>query len=145
MSIRAIFSGLSYFKLNTTPITSSNYTDDNLNNGSTYYYVVTSQDSAGHESAKSVEVSASPSDNTSVSTVQDVGARVYPNPVDDLLYIHVEQGVSARIFDLRGRLLKSVSITSEKTIIPVSDLNAGQYIVQIITSDGSGVYKLIKR
>ncbi len=142
---RAVFSGLSYTKLNTTPLTSSEYTDDNLNNGSTYYYVVTAQDSAGHESERSVEVSASPSDNTSVAPIQDVGAQVYPNPADDLLYINVEQGVSARIFDLRGALVKTLPITSQKTIVPVSDLEAGQYIVHIITIQGTGVYKLIKR
>ncbi len=142
---RAIFSGLSYTKLNTSPITSSNYTDTTVINGTTYYYIVKATDSAGNESESSPEVSATPSGGTSVSAIQDIGASVYPNPVDDLLYIRVKDGVSASIFDISGRRVKFKPLSNQETTIQVGDLSSGEYVIQVITSGGSGVYKLIKR
>jgi hypothetical protein len=142
---RAIFSGLSYNQLNTEPISSSNYSDTTVVNGTTYYYIVKATDSAGNESESSPEVSATPSGSTSVSAIQDIGASVYPNPVDDLLYIHVKDGVSASIFDISGRRLKHIILSNQKTTLQVGDLSSGEYVIHVITSDGSGVYKLIKK
>jgi len=45
---RAFFSGSSYTKLNTTPIDASHYTDTAVNNGTTYYYNITSCDANGN-------------------------------------------------------------------------------------------------
>jgi hypothetical protein len=142
---RAFFSGSSYTKLNTTPLTSSNYTDTDVNNGTTYYYLVRATDSAGNESESSVEVSATPTGSTLVSTIEDIGANIYPNPVDDLLHIRVENGVSASVFDISGRLVKFISLTGRETTLPVSDMGSGEYLIRVKTLDGSGVYKLIKK
>ncbi len=57
---RSIFSGLSSTKINDSPITVSNYTDENLNNGTTYYYVVKAVDKGGNESDGSEEVAGTP-------------------------------------------------------------------------------------
>ena len=82
---------------------------------------------------------------SSVTAIQDIGASVYPNPVDDLLYIRVKDGVSASIFDISGRRVKYISLSSQLTSIPVGDMSPGDYVIHITSSSGSGVYKLIKR
>lgn len=51
-----------YLKLNLTPHPSSDYRDTAVQNGTVYYYAVTSRDSEGWESDNSVEVSARPSE-----------------------------------------------------------------------------------
>ncbi|MFQ6028300.1 MAG: phytase, partial [Dehalococcoidia bacterium] len=48
--------GSPYQKLNVGLVTSSSYLDGTVVNGATYYYVVTAEDLAGQESAKSAEV-----------------------------------------------------------------------------------------
>ncbi|MGD1041576.1 MAG: cellulase family glycosylhydrolase [Sedimentisphaerales bacterium] len=58
---RSTTSGSGYVKLNSSLLTSSDYTDTNVVNGITYYYVVTAVDTAGLESVNSGEVSATPS------------------------------------------------------------------------------------
>jgi Abnormal spindle-like microcephaly-assoc'd, ASPM-SPD-2-Hydin/Immunoglobulin I-set domain len=55
---RSTVSGGAYTKLNSTLIAATTYTDTAVQAGQTYFYVVTSVDSSGVESAHSAEVSA---------------------------------------------------------------------------------------
>ena len=57
---RSIISGNDYSKLNTSLLGSSDYTDSNVINGTTYYYIVTVVDTNNNESYDSSEVSVSP-------------------------------------------------------------------------------------
>ena len=58
---RSTSSGGSYSKINSSLLGSSSYTNSGLTNGTTYYYVVTAVDDAGHESVFSSQASATPS------------------------------------------------------------------------------------
>jgi fibronectin type 3 domain-containing protein len=55
---RSMTSGNGYDKINDSPIGGLNYTDTTVAGGQTYYYVVTSVDSMGDESAFSEDVPA---------------------------------------------------------------------------------------
>lgn len=57
---RSIVSGTGYTKLNTGLITSSDYTDSDVTNGTSYYYAVSSVDTLGYESPLSEEVEVMP-------------------------------------------------------------------------------------
>jgi hypothetical protein len=57
---RATSSGGPYTALNGSLLSSSDYVDDTVTNGTTYYYVVTASDLTGNESADSSEASATP-------------------------------------------------------------------------------------
>jgi len=59
---RTLTSGSAYSKLNSSLVSSSNYTDNGASGGRTYYYVVTAVDTSWNESNDSNEVSATPSD-----------------------------------------------------------------------------------
>jgi O-glycosyl hydrolase len=59
---RSTTSGVDYNKLNSSLLSSSTYTDTNVVNGTTYFYIVTAVDTASNESDGSDEVSATPSD-----------------------------------------------------------------------------------
>ncbi len=141
---RALVPGISYSMVNTEPVTSSDYTDSDVSNGTKYYYKVKATDNGGTESESSNVVVVTPSDNTSITTMEDIGANIYPNPVGDLLHIIVENGISASLFDFSGRLVKSISLTGQETTLQVSDVSSGEYVIQVTTSEGTGIYKLIK-
>ncbi len=64
---RSTTSGGTYTRLNGTLLSSSNYTDNSVTNGTTYYYVVTAVDTSSNESANSGEVSAKPQIATDVN------------------------------------------------------------------------------
>jgi len=57
---RSTTSGSGYSQINGSLLSSSNYTDNSVTNGTTYYYVVTAVDTDLNESAYSSEVSATP-------------------------------------------------------------------------------------
>ncbi len=57
---RSPLSGGGWVKVNTNPLTGTDFTDMGLQNARTYYYVVTSLDAKGNESIYSNEVSALP-------------------------------------------------------------------------------------
>jgi beta-lactamase superfamily II metal-dependent hydrolase len=57
---RSTTSGSGYTQLNGALVTTSDYSDDTVSNGTTYYYVVTAVDTSSNESAASSEVSATP-------------------------------------------------------------------------------------
>jgi fibronectin type 3 domain-containing protein len=68
---RSTVSGSGYVQLNTTLLTIAEYTDTDVINGTTYYYVVTAMDTSLNESIDSEEVSATPGTLTSMITIQE--------------------------------------------------------------------------
>lgn len=57
---RGTSSGGPYTKINTSPIVVSDYVDNTVNNGTTYYYVVRAVDMSSNESGNSNQASATP-------------------------------------------------------------------------------------
>jgi len=66
---RSTTSGSGYAKINDPLVVSSNYTDGNVSNGTTYYYVVTAVDNSSNESGYSSEVPATPGFYINVETL----------------------------------------------------------------------------
>lgn len=82
-------------------------------------------------------------ESLSVAEFQSAKIKVYPNPVSD--YLHVESPYTikeVKITDFAGR---SFPIAFSDSVISVSHLAPGQYIVQIVTEHGTETVKLIKK
>ena len=75
--------------------------------------------------------------------IRDIEVQIYPNPADERINLRINDGISARIFDFAGQIVKSRAIESPETLMDVSDLHTGVYLIEVITNRGSGVYKLI--
>jgi hypothetical protein len=71
---------------------------------------------------------------------------VTPNPASDVININKTNTVamtSATITDINGRVVKTVN--SEVAQINISDLTAGVYMLNIVTAQGSGTTKIVKK
>lgn len=66
--------------------------------------------------------------------------KLYPNPVDDVLYINTEKEMKYKIYDMSGILVKSGRF--EDNQINVSDIKQGVYIIQL---DNEMTFKMIKQ
>lgn len=83
--------------------------------------------------------------HTSTLAVLDSNAgkiQFFPNPVKDILIVSGIKGVSYRIYNLAGSLIKSGVFTEKNNL---SNLNAGSYIYQVVSQSGAiNEFKFIK-
>lgn len=73
--------------------------------------------------------------------------RIYPNPSDNILNIDVlnKQINKIEIFDLQGRLLKTIKESKEKYQIDISNFTSATYLLKISTEKGTQSVKIIKK
>jgi Leucine-rich repeat (LRR) protein len=83
--------------------------------------------------------------SASINAIEDAYVNIYPNPVQDQLYIDSENGgiMEVKIIDFSGR---TVSSANEYTnAINVSDLKGGVYLVRVKTTNGMATKCFIKK
>jgi hypothetical protein len=84
--------------------------------------------------------------NTEAAAGQIIAWEVYPNPVNDQLFLNtlgIQEG-TLRFFDQQGRVLwESAASTSLPTQLDVSRHPAGLYFLQLRTPEGSSVKKIV--
>ncbi|SIQ42228.1 Por secretion system C-terminal sorting domain-containing protein [Chryseobacterium sp. RU37D] len=73
-------------------------------------------------------------------------AKVYPNPVSDVLNIEGKNSIkSVHIYDANGKLVKTVSENKNKTSIKLSELVPGTYTAKIKSNKEDQTVKFIKK
>ena len=73
---------------------------------------------------------------------------VYPNPVNDRLYIEAETEIEeVVIYDIYGRVqnLRNSETQKLRNSIDVSEFNSGVYFVKVVTENGEVVKRFIKK
>ena len=73
---------------------------------------------------------------------------VYPNPVNDRLYIETETVVEeVVVYDVYGRVqnLRNSETQKLRNSIDVADLNSGVYFVKVVTENGEAVQRFVKK
>jgi hypothetical protein len=77
----------------------------------------------------------------------DSKVEIYPNPVDDKLYIETQtltQTLTIEIYDVYGRRQLS-AVSHQPSVIDVENLKSGIYFVKINTEKGNIVKRIIKQ
>ena len=70
---------------------------------------------------------------------------MYPNPVDDLLYISSEELIkSVSLKNILGQILYELKLDSFDSSIDVSNLNKGTYFLNLKTESKNSIKKIIK-
>jgi hypothetical protein len=73
--------------------------------------------------------------------------QLFPNPSKEILHISgINPGTRAiKITDLQGRMLKTITVSEDKTLsIDLSSFPSGMYFVHIESNNGYGHYKIIR-
>ena len=79
------------------------------------------------------------------NTENNQGLKFYPIPVKENLTIESYGRIDRlQLFDFQGCLLQTVSINSATYALDMSTYSPGAYLIDVITSDGSFVRKIIK-
>ena len=81
-----------------------------------------------------------------VSNADKIQARIYPNPVVDVLKIEATSKVSSvQVFDVSGKAVSSFELNAVKNQIDLSKLTPGVYVVNITTEKGIQSVKIVKK
>jgi len=87
---------------------------------------------------------------TSVDEITDYSEiNISPNPANDVININLpayfsEDKTTFELFDINGKLLKSLSIQGNQTQINISELPSGVYIIKVTDNKGVAVKKFAK-
>lgn len=76
------------------------------------------------------------------------GVSIYPNPADDLLTITnsaTAEGVELSFYAINGKRVKTTTVAAGEQTLDISDLQAGIYILELVTNDASYQQKLVIR
>ena len=122
-------------------IKNTSYTDKDLEYNTEYCYTVEAVNGK-EKSEKSEEVCV----KTLGEGVEElsVSFNIYPNPVNDKLYIEtLTQTQTIEIYDAFGRLQSTVN--GQQSMVDVSNLNSGVYFVKVITTEGDVVKRFVKK
>ena len=73
--------------------------------------------------------------------------KVFPNPASNTLFIDTTENQinKIEIFDLQGRLLKTIQENKDKYQIDISNFSSATYLVKLSTEKGSQTVKVIKK
>ena len=77
----------------------------------------------------------------------DASISIFPNPVNDLLYVNYlpeEAIVVVYIYSILGKRINSYTISKENNSMDLSAFSNGLYVVQIQTEEFSKTYKIVK-
>ncbi len=130
--------GSSNFAINTTLVRKSSVNVPSvtfdINDWDTY-----SQDDCSDIGSHTVVLSVK--ENTFLSEI-----KIYPNPTNgNDLNISASQNLSIEVFNLLGKQVLTDTISTNKTKIDISSLNAGIYLIRLSYEDGSTTRKFIKQ
>ena len=89
------------------------------------------------------DISVSKDDPASINEISSVQVTVFPNPTSDLVYIHSENEItSIQLVDLSGQLLID---NQHNTVLKLSDLPIGIYLLTVNTDQGTITKRVVKK
>ena len=120
-----------------------------------YCFTVTAVNTVG-ESEHSNEACATtpaeedeePENPDSTDELNENNFNIYPNPVNDKLYIETESEIEeVVVYDVYGRVqnLRNSETQKLRNSINVTDLNSGIYFVKVVTENGEVVKRFVKK
>lgn len=84
--------------------------------------------------------------NLAVNDVDAVKVSVYPNPVVNELNITAKETIKeVKIFSANGQLVQAAKASGNSSVINMSALKSGIYIVQVVTQKGVQTVKVVKK
>ena len=104
----------------------------------------------GEEASHVVSIVKKESDDENEDGIEELTSsfRIYPNPVNDMLYIETQtqtQTQTVEIYDVYGRQQQLSAVSGQQLVVNVSKLNSGIYFVRIKTVDDVITKRFVKQ
>ena len=117
----------------------------------TYCFTVTAVNTVGesehsNEACATTPAAEEPENPDGNIEVAENSFAIYPNPVNDRLYIATENEVEeVVVYDIFGRQQELSAVSYQPSAIDVSNLNSGIYFVKVVTNEGEVVKRFVKK
>ncbi len=89
--------------------------------------------------------------NIEESTDNKLNIKLYPNPVNDILYFSFDEffhsNINIYVYDIYGKMILKEILYKSQTRFDLNFINfpSGLYVVQLITGQDSHTWKVIKK
>ena len=83
---------------------------------------------------------------TAIIENQELNIRIFPNPAHDRLNIIIGMAEIAEVkfLNIHGQPIKSLTLTTTASLVDISDLPDGMYLIEIVVSDNKTIKRFIK-
>ena len=134
-------------QLSSATSTTNSYTISGLTGGTTYQIQVQANCGDGNLSDWSSPITVT---TTGITNWLENCVTLFPNPAKEVVNVqctmyNVQLTGELSVFDVYGKLLQIVPVTSEITPINVSGLANGMYFVRVTTEEGSVTKTFVKK
>lgn len=88
-----------------------------------------------------------PFQQTNIPTTPVSSFEIYPNPVENTLYVeNMNEATQIEVYNLTGSLLMVVDVNNaDKAVINTSDLNSGVYFISVKSTEGIRTSRFVKQ
>ena len=124
------------------------YTDPDVDLSTVYYQVAIVKDEPCYTAKSSNIIRSNIATNGTIGiqtvVTNNTSVEVYPNPAKDKVMVMSDKHiVKVKVMDISGRTVQTFFGDSNVLQIPLTDISSGTYMLQVITSEGVSVKKLI--
>lgn len=94
------------------------------------------------DTTTTINVSLTP---VSINHKSNVLAKAYPNPASNLLTLETNSAESYSIINAQGRVIENNTIVNTKTLVDISTLESGIYLIQVNKGNDYTLLKILKK
>ena len=101
----------------------------------------------GYFAPRMVNALGLPGSTVGISELNNkVQANIFPNPANDFFVLNLKSNDAGvlNIFDIAGSLISSVKVNGGLSKVDIRNLEAGAFIVEVISENNSATFKLMK-